>query len=182
MIRQWFLRVTLFTASYILFYFLHALSGVKTTEKSMKTPIDRPLCQFCLSRVSRLSSWRHGSTYCDLILTDRSQNVSKFITRVFPPSSSWLLLVNNRVRFHGLACKKFYCYMWQLVSCAKLLANHPTRAKTSSFTASHILFYISYTLGREYREVRNRYSQLLFTSEDRLCANLRLQEQSTNRT
>ena len=29
---------------------------------------------------------------------------------------------------------------------------------------------ISYTLGREYRVMRNRYSRLLFTSEDRLCA------------
>ena len=40
----------------------------------------------------------------------------------------------------------------------------------------------SYTLSREYRVVRNRYSRLLFTSEDRLCANLRVQEQSTNMT
>ena len=35
-------------------------------------------------------------------------------------------------------------------------------------------------LGREYRVMRNRYSRLLFTSEDHLCANLRVQEQSTN--
>ena len=41
---------------------------------------------------------------------------------------------------------------------------------------------ISYTLSREYRVVRSRYSRLLFTSEDRLCANLRVQEQSTNMT
>ena len=41
---------------------------------------------------------------------------------------------------------------------------------------------VSYTLGREYRVMRNRYSRLLFTSEDRLCANLRVQEQSTNMT
>ena len=38
----------------------------------------------------------------------------------------------------------------------------------------------SYMLSREYRVVRNRYSRWLFTSEDRLCANLRAQEQSTN--
>ena len=36
----------------------------------------------------------------------------------------------------------------------------------------------SYMLGREYRVMRIRYSQLLFTSEDRLCTNLRVQEQS----
>ena len=35
----------------------------------------------------------------------------------------------------------------------------------------------SCTLSREYRVVRYRYSRLLFTSEDRLCANLRVQEQ-----
>ena len=36
---------------------------------------------------------------------------------------------------------------------------------------------ISYTLSREYRVARYRYSRLLFTSEDRLCANLRVQWQ-----
>ena len=41
---------------------------------------------------------------------------------------------------------------------------------------------ISYALGREYRVVINRYSRLLFTSEYRLCANLRVQEKSTNMT
>ena len=40
----------------------------------------------------------------------------------------------------------------------------------------------SYTLSREYRVMRYRYSRLLFTSEDRICANLRVQEQSTNMT
>ena len=40
----------------------------------------------------------------------------------------------------------------------------------------------SYTLGREYRVMRNRYSRLLFTSEDRLCAKLHVQKQSTNMT
>ena len=38
----------------------------------------------------------------------------------------------------------------------------------------------SYTPGREYRLMRWRYSRLLFTREDHLCANLRVQEQSTN--
>ena len=40
----------------------------------------------------------------------------------------------------------------------------------------------SYTLSREYRVAGYRYSRLLFTSEDRLCANLRVQWQSTNMT
>ena len=37
-------------------------------------------------------------------------------------------------------------------------------------------------LTHQYRVVINRYSRLLFTSEDRLCTNLRVQEQSTNMT
>ena len=41
---------------------------------------------------------------------------------------------------------------------------------------------LSYTLSREYWVVRNRGSRLLFTNEDRLCTNLRVQEQSTNMT
>ena len=40
----------------------------------------------------------------------------------------------------------------------------------------------SYKLSHEYRVKRNRYSWLLFTSEDRLCANLHVQEQLTNMT
>ena len=45
-----------------------------------------------------------------------------------------------------------------------------------------LIIWTSYTLGHEYRVIKNRYSWLLFTSEDRLCANLRVQEQSTNMT
>ena len=50
------------------------------------------------------------------------------------------------------------------------------------FIAFEIEISQSYTLGREYWVMRNRYSRLLFTSEDRLCANLRVQEQSTSMT
>ena len=48
-------------------------------------------------------------------------------------------------------------------------------------TAAWIM-YFSYTLSREYRVLRNRYSWLLFTSENRFYVNLRLQEQSANMT
>ena len=47
-------------------------------------------------------------------------------------------------------------------------------------TQSGTITGLSYTLGREYRVMRNRYSRLLFTSEDRICANLCVQEQSMN--
>ena len=43
-------------------------------------------------------------------------------------------------------------------------------------------FFFSYTLSREYRVARNRYSRLLFTGEDRFCANLHVQQQLTNMT
>ena len=48
-------------------------------------------------------------------------------------------------------------------------------------TAAWIMHF-SYTLSREYRVLRNRYSWLLFTSENRFYVNLRLQEQSANMT
>ena len=59
----------------------------------------------------------------------------------------------------------------------------PERAFTGPpFTSipAGISNYISYTLNCEYWVVRNRYSRLLFTCEDRLCAKLRVQKQSTN--
>ena len=40
--------------------------------------------------------------------------------------------------------------------------------------------WLSYMLCCEYCMVGNRYSQLLFANVDRLCTNLRMQEQSTN--
>ena len=43
----------------------------------------------------------------------------------------------------------------------------------------YIYIYIYIYISPEYWVVRNRYSLLLFTSEDRLCANLRVQKQST---
>ena len=40
------------------------------------------------------------------------------------------------------------------------------------------MIIISYTLSREYRVAWNRYSRLLFTSEDRFCTSFHVQEQS----
>ena len=44
------------------------------------------------------------------------------------------------------------------------------------------LFLHQYTLQSEYRVVGNRYSRMVFTSKYELCANVRVQEQSTNMT
>ena len=52
--------------------------------------------------------------------------------------------------------------------------------QSASFCWLVFIIPVSYTLIREYRVERNRYSWLLFTSEDRLYVNLRVQEQLTN--
>ena len=41
---------------------------------------------------------------------------------------------------------------------------------------------LSYTLSREYRVAISLYSRLLFISEDRFCAELRVQQDSANMT
>ena len=64
----------------------------------------------------------------------------------------------------------------------------PHRTERGGRTISYDSFILktmvifSYTPSREYRVVRNRYSRLLFTSEDRFCANVHVQEQLTNMT
>ena len=52
----------------------------------------------------------------------------------------------------------------------------------SSWNSTLIGTRISYTLSREYWVVRSWYSRMLFTGEDRLWPNLRVQQQSTNMT
>ena len=54
---------------------------------------------------------------------------------------------------------------------------------THGFLLLHFsMIWFSYTLSREYRVTRNRYSRLLFTREDRLCTKLHVQGQSVNMT
>ena len=72
---------------------------------------------------------------------------------------------------------KWVLYGWPMIVSVRL---YDTIEKQTSFVLLTNVF--SYTLSREYRVMINRYSRLLFTSEDRLCANLRVQEQSTNMT
>ena len=52
----------------------------------------------------------------------------------------------------------------------------------SSIVNASLMTLIPYVLSREYRVARNRYSRLLFTCEDRFCAQLCVQKQSTNMT
>ena len=44
------------------------------------------------------------------------------------------------------------------------------------------IIFVSYMLSHEYKVVRNRYTQLVFTNKDCLCTNLHVQEQSMNMT
>ena len=73
--------------------------------------------------------------------------------------------------------------VWLTVSTVSKTMRYPMEFTTKvNCTINICKKTISYTLSREYRVMRNRYSWLLFTSEDRLCANLRVQEQLTNMT
>ena len=79
--------------------FLTWFSGAETELNRWKLPsIDRRSIVVVL--------WRHANTYCDVILADCHENVSKSVTCVFPPSSSALSLVNYRELFRWRACKK----------------------------------------------------------------------------
>ena len=63
-----------------------------------------------------------------------------------------------------------------------LLEKIITRKSSHLFADIRCMHLFYYTLSHKYRVVRTRYSRLLFTSEDRICANLRVQEHSTNMT
>ena len=79
-------KTSLFMATNMLVYFLHAFLVLKHRE-IVAIPIDRSPCPCCLR-------WWH----CDIMQTPIvtsfftlcSQNVSKWVACVFPPSSSWL--------------------------------------------------------------------------------------------
>ena len=77
-------------------------------------------------------------------------------------------------------------WIWINTSCEFIMNDCVTTTKQSTTKpCAYFLGYtlcVSYTLRREYRVARSRYSRLLFTNEDRLCANSRVQEQSTNMT
>ena len=79
--------------------------------------------------------------------------------------------------------KRFETFFQELVHISRQVCLWQRDRTTEGMTDMwRNVIYLSYTLGCEYRVMRNRYSRLLFTSEDRICANLRVQEQSTNMT
>ena len=93
----------------------------------------------------------------------------------------WIYMIHSPISFRVMllaASQPWYYHHPSDDLTSEELKKKPSRASVAIIL--RILF--SYTLSREYRVVRNRYSQLIFTSEDRLCANLRVQEQSTNMT
>ena len=72
--------------------FLTWFSGAETQINPWKLPsIDRRSIVVVL--------WHHANAYCDVILADCHENISKWVTFIFPPSSSWSSLVNYRELF-----------------------------------------------------------------------------------
>ena len=98
---------SLFTATHIPFYFLHAFVALKHRqiyEKPHKS-IAGPLLFIVGQSIFLL--WRHTNTFHDVILTDCPHNVSKWVTCVSRLSSSYhsLIIDSESRRFHRLACK-----------------------------------------------------------------------------
>ena len=93
-------------SSYIIL-FLTWFSGAETQINRWKFPsIER------CSTVEVLQ--HHANTCCDIILANCYENVSKWVTCVFPQSSSWLPLVNNQELFtrFSLAGMQETHYLW----------------------------------------------------------------------
>ena len=109
---------SLFMATHVLFHFLHAflLLNHRQTDENSHWSIAVPLLFTVGHSVAVL--WCHTSTYCDVILSDCPQNISKWVTYIFPPSSSslypplqrswkgvyWFLLVRLSVRLWTESC------------------------------------------------------------------------------
>ena len=145
---------------------------------------------FCIHRVacvelahSSLGDWKY-IFITHLIIIIKSE-VSTFPIAVifFRGCVSEMVVLSYSVIYYiyipgklGL-CFHFWCSVYDFCKQADTLWPVGRVRLFADYTIS-----FSYTLGREYREMRNRYSRLLFTSEDRLCANLHVQEQSTNMT
>ena len=79
---------SLFMATHVLFHFLHAflLLNHRQTDENSHWSIAVPLLFTVGHSVAVL--WCHTSTYCDVILSNCPQNISKWVTYIFPPSSS----------------------------------------------------------------------------------------------
>ena len=89
----------LITAPHISYHLLHAFLALKHRQLNGKSyrSITRPLLFMVGQLIVVL--WCHENTYCDVILTDCPQNVSKWVMCVFPPLSSLLSLMSYQVRF-----------------------------------------------------------------------------------
>ena len=113
----------------------------------------------------------------DITEVPASQNVIQSIHNVWYCSAGtnffWRMSHGRMVNMLATAVDGKMCLWDSEVMDLKLCSNS---------WSNWLIIGISYTLGREYRVIRNRYSRLLFTSEDRLCANLHVREPSTNMT
>ena len=91
-------KTSLFTATHILFNFLHAFLSL--THKEIDDNTHQSIAAPLLFKVGELvvELWRLAKTYCDVILTDCS-----YLSIV--KSGSW--------RFHRLACKTVWLLCYQ---------------------------------------------------------------------
>ena len=84
-------QTSLLTAAHIWFFFTRDFRVLKQIN------------QWKLSLINHCSIvvvlWRHAKIYCDVILADCHENISKLVTCIFPSLSSWLSLVNYRELF-----------------------------------------------------------------------------------
>ena len=105
------------------------------------------------------------------------------IIYLFPNFNGWSLGKDNFYPTHKDGCNYLFMLGLKLIHVSKGAAedNFTENAQDNNNwdmlqNYSLKMTIISYTLNCEYRVVRNWYSRLLFTSEDRLCANLRVQD------
>ena len=93
----------------------------------------------------------------------------------------WIIPLNLKRQVKTAVPVNSFLRLHVLVNTSKMIANYLTWRYDHDGKAPWKCL-LSETLSREYWVVRNQYSCFFFTSEDRICANLRVHEQSTNMT
>ena len=146
----------------------HVSKSSKRDSWCFHNSLENLISVFCIMFDTEIYK-RHVVTWWDLL-----DSILCFLVRKFSDSYEMLKSVPN-----SAMTSRHNCYPKQWWPSLKTYENITTpQCDNTTITRNNV----SYTLGREYRVMRNRYSRLLFTSEDRICANLRVREQPTNMT
>ena len=121
------------------------------------------LLTHCLLKHNELNiAYRWFTIFLAHSLVDKHSAYNLEISLSVPVNKKFFLPQNN-LTFSGALVHK--------------AVRHPTARSREDSKPRDWMLWFSYTLSREYRVARYRYSRLLFTSEDRLCANLLVQWQ-----